>query len=206
MMKKMDFLKRWESRKDVRKPKGPLRPQIEEAIKIITIQIQKLDLKSLRIKDYDKALFEKVVTSYRNRDTARAKIFANELTEVRKLAKMIYLTRLALEQISVRLNTVKEYGDVAANVAPALEVMNKIYGGLTQVVPEADSSAFKLNDLLESVLVDATQYTGRPIDASYASEEGMSILKEAASAAEAKLSKTLPDLSNIERNWEMQGF
>ncbi|MDD1775831.1 MAG: Snf7 family protein [Candidatus Methanomethylicus sp.] len=202
----MDFLKRWESRKEIKKSKSPLKPQLEEAIRIVMQQIQMLDIKSARIKEYDRGLFDQVVHFYSKRDMTRAKIYATELTEVRKLAKMIATTRLALEQISVRLATVKEYGDVAANVAPALEAINSIYGGMTQVVPEADQSVYKLNDLLQGVMVEATQYTGRPMDVAYASEESNSILNEASSIAEEQLSKMLPKIPELERKRELLGI
>jgi len=202
----MDFLKRWESRKEFSKSKTPLKPQLEEAIRIVTMQIQRLDIKSARIKEHDRSLFEQVVHFYTKRDMARAKMYANELTEVRKLAKMITTTRLALEQISVRLGTVKEYGDVAANVAPALQAINSIYGGMSQVVPEADQSVSKLNDLLQGVMVEATQYIGRPMDVAYASEESESILKEASSTAEEENSKMRSNIPDFEKKGESQGL
>jgi division protein CdvB (Snf7/Vps24/ESCRT-III family) len=193
----MDFLKRWEPKKEYSKNKQPLRPRLDEAIRIINIQMQKLDQKGGRIKEYDKGLFEKVVYYYRNRDVQRAKIYAQELIEVRKLAKLITMSKLALEQIAVRLSTVKEYGDVAANVAPALMAMKGIYGGITEMMPEADQSMSKLGDLLDGLMVDASQYSSGTSNPSFATEEGEKILDQAASMAEMRLSKSLPEIPKM---------
>jgi len=195
----MDFLKKWEPKKKFSKFKGPLRPQLEEAIRIINLQMQKLDFKGARIREYDRALFERVVNYYGNRDIRRAKIYANELTEVRKLAKVIATTRLALEQIAVRLGTVREYGDVAANVAPALVAMKGIYPGISEMVPEADQSFMKLGDLLDGLMVEAVQYSGRSVTPAFATEEGENILKQAATLAEVNLEKILPDIPNLKK-------
>ena len=115
-------------------------------------------------------------------------------------------TMLALEQISVRLGTVKEYGDIAANVEPAMQAINKIYGGFSEIVPETDQSMLKLNDLLENVLIDATQHTEIALGGVYASEDGNEILREASSITEEKLSKTLPNAPNVKDKRETQGI
>jgi division protein CdvB (Snf7/Vps24/ESCRT-III family) len=202
----MDFLKNWAPKNKFSKFKGPLRPQLEEVIRIINLQMQRLDFKSARIKEYDKGLFKMVVHYYGNRDMERAKIYANELTEVRKLAKMIATTRLALEQIAIRLSTVKEYGDVAANVAPAMMAMKSIYTGISEMVPEADQSFLKLGELLDGLMVEAVQYSGGAVNPGYATEEGEKIMKQAATLAEVNLSKTLPDIPNLEKKKEVLGI
>jgi len=201
----MSFLSKWEDRGKFPKVRGPLKPKIEEAIKIINLQIQRLDLKGARIREYDKALFEKVVYYYGRRDISRAKMYANELTEVRKLAKLIATSRFALEQIVMRLGTIKEYGDVAASVAPALFAVKKIYGGLTQLIPEVDQSFQKLGDVLDGLMVEASQYSDHIVSPTYIAEEGRDILQSAAKIAERNLSKTLPKIPGIDEIKEKEG-
>ncbi|MEM3432586.1 MAG: Snf7 family protein [Candidatus Methanomethyliaceae archaeon] len=202
----MSFLKKWEEKGRFSKVKGPLKPKIEEAIKIINLQMQRLDLKGAKIREYDRALFEKVVYYYRRRDIARAKMYANELTEVRKLTKLIVTSRLALEQIVIRLGTVKEYGDVAASVAPALFAVKKIYGGITQLIPEADQSFQKLGDVLDGLMVEASQYSDQILSPAYIAEEGQEILQNATKIAEKDLSKTLPKIPSMEEIKEKEGL
>ncbi len=199
----MDFLKNWEAKKDKPKVKGPIKPQLDEAVRIIGMQMHHLDIKNARIQEYDRALFAKVVDFYHKRDMPRAKIYANELTEVRKLLKIIMTTRLALEQISVRLTTVREYGDVAANLSPAIKAISEISGGISEIVPEADMSMSKLGDILQGVMVDAVQ--GDPFAApQYTTEDGSDILKQASMIAEERIARTLPDVPKLDRQREME--
>lgn len=189
----MDFLKRWEEKREYPKNSKPLRPQLEEAIKIINQQMLHLDHRAARVREYDRVLFERVITQYRAHDLRRAKIYANELAEVRKLAKQIATSRLALEQIVIRLSTVKEYGDLAANVAPAVVAMKSIYGGISDMVPEADKSISKLGDLLEGLMVEACQQASGS-NTAFATEEGEKILSQASDIAEMRLSRSLPGI------------
>jgi division protein CdvB (Snf7/Vps24/ESCRT-III family) len=46
-------------------------------------------------------------------DTEHANVYANELAEVRKMIKTVTSSKLALEQIVLRLNTITELGDMA---------------------------------------------------------------------------------------------
>jgi division protein CdvB (Snf7/Vps24/ESCRT-III family) len=200
----MSFLKKWDEKGRFSKVKGPLKPKIEEAIKIINLQMQRLELKGAKIREYDRALFEKVVYYYRRRDLTRAKMYANELTEVRKLERIIATSKLALEQIVTRLGTVKEYGDVAASVAPALFAVKKIYGGVTQLIPEADQSFQRLGEVLDGLMVEASQYSDQIVSPAYIAEEGQGILQSAAKIAESDLSKTLPKIPGLEEAKEKE--
>jgi division protein CdvB (Snf7/Vps24/ESCRT-III family) len=196
----MDFLKRWEPKEEYPKSSQPLRPRLEEAIKIINQQIQHLDHRLARVREYDRVLFDRVINNYRGRDIQRAKIYANELAEVRKLAKQITTARLALEQIGIRLSTVKEYGDLAANVAPAIVAIKNVYGGISDMVPEADQSMVKLGNLLDGMMVEACQnVTGaNPI---YATEESEKILNQASNVAEMRLTRSLPSIPGAEKTY-----
>ena len=63
------------------------------------MQISKLDQANERFTQKDKALFAKLVDAYTKHDTAHANIYANELAEVRKMAKLTMNARLALDQV-----------------------------------------------------------------------------------------------------------
>ncbi len=189
----MDFLKRWEPKKEYPKNSQPLRPRLDEAVKIINQQIQLLDRRAMRIREYDRALFDRVINYYRDHDIQRAKVYAHELAEVRKLAKQIAASRLALEQIGIRLSTVKEYGDLAANVAPAVAAIKNVYGGISEMVPEADQSMVKLGDLLDGMMVEACQNVGAG-GTVYSTEESEKILNQASNVAEMRLSRSLPSI------------
>ena len=115
-----DFTKSWDApQKKAPTPPGPLKPHIENAINLINAQNQRLDFANARLSEKDRTIFAKVVDSYTKHDRQRAMMYANELAEVRKLEKRVLQIKLALETISLRLTTVKDYGDFLNTVTPA---------------------------------------------------------------------------------------
>src|ERR671939_517095 len=113
------------------KPQAPLQPRIEEAQKKLQMQISKLESISSKMDEKDHLIFKRVVHAMQNHDSQYAKILSNELSQIRKMNKMISSAKLALEQIQLRLNTITEFGDVAATLGPAMAAMKGIQGGLS---------------------------------------------------------------------------
>ncbi len=176
------------------RPVGPLKPRLEAAVRQIQIQISKLDATSLKLKERDTAIFNKVVASIQKHDMQHAAVFANELAEIRKMNKMVTSAKLALEQIVLRLNTVQELGDIVVTLAPAMGVIRNIKSGLVSVLPEAENEISDISNLLGSILVDAGQLGSSTINFEAANEDAEKILAEASAVAEQKMRERFPDL------------
>lgn len=198
-----DFVKKWQSErkpgvgtriKETILPEGPLRSKLESAIRQINIQISKLQNLSVRLKERDQKLFEMVVRSLQRHDTAHATIYANELSELRKMEKMVEQAKIALEQIVLRLNTATTLGDIVVTLAPAMSVIKKVKTGLLSVMPEAESEVSEINNMLSNILVDAGQLSGLTINFEAANEDAERILQEASAIAEQRMKEKLPDL------------
>src|SRR3712207_7169581 len=54
----------------------------------------------------------RVVLAMQSHDSSHAKVLSGELSQIRKMNKMVTSAKLALEQIQLRLNTMTELGDV----------------------------------------------------------------------------------------------
>jgi division protein CdvB (Snf7/Vps24/ESCRT-III family) len=183
-----------ERMRDAVKPSGPLKPRLEQAIRRIQIQVSRLDTASNKLKDRDQAIFRKVVSAIQKHDMPHASVFANELAEVRKMHKMVTSARLALEQITMRLNTVQELGDIVVTLTPAMSVIRSVKGGLTSVLPEAESEIGEISGLLSGILVDAGQLGGSTLNFEAANEEAEKIMAEASAVAETRMKEKFPDL------------
>ena len=105
---------------DKLKPQDALKPRIEEAQSKLQMQLSKLEKISAKLREKDQVIFKRVVHSLQNHDSHYAKLLSGELSEVRKMNKMVDSAKLALEQIQLRLHTVTEFGDVAATLGPAM--------------------------------------------------------------------------------------
>ena len=198
------FAKKWESKKeeqafgdrikDAVKPPGPLKPRLDFAVRRIELQVQKLDQATDRFSQRDKAIFARIVDAYTKHDSARANVFANELAEVRKMSKLIMNAKLALEQITLRLRTVSELGDVVSTLGPAVGVLRSVRAGLTSVFPEAESELGEIGNMLSGIMIEAGQGSGMTLNFENVNEDAAKILTEAATVAEQKIKDKFPDL------------
>jgi len=198
------FARRWEREtdqidvktrvKEAVRPPGPLKPRLDLAIRRIEMQIQRLDQASDRFSERDKSIFARIVEAYTKHDMPRANVFANELAEIRKMEKMIMHARLALEQISLRLKTVSELGDVVTTLTPAVSVLRAIRTGIAGIFPEAERELGYIGNLLSGIVMDAGQTTGLSINFEAANDDAQKVLGEAATVAEQKMKDKFPEL------------
>lgn len=121
-------------------------------------------------------------------------MLANELSEIRKMSKMVTQAKLALEQITLRLGTIKEMGDIADTLSPAMGVLKSVRSGLEGLVPEAESEMSEISELLSGILVDAGQVSSTSINFEVANEEADKVLAEAGAIAEKSIQEKFPDL------------
>jgi division protein CdvB (Snf7/Vps24/ESCRT-III family) len=184
------------------KPHAPLKPRIEEAQHKLQLQISKLDSISSKMQEKDQVIFKRVVQALQNHETHYAKILSGELSQVRKMNKMVSSARLTLEQIELRLNTITELGDVVVTLSPAMSVIKGIQGGLSSMMPEADQSFGQISDLLGSIMTDSGQISDTEINGFNGglNEDSMKIIEEATAIVEQNMKDKFPDLptSNLE--------
>lgn len=176
------------------KPEGPIKPRLEHAVRSIQLQISKLDSATTKLRDRDNSIFTSVVGSIQKHDQPHATIFANELSEVRKMNRMVTQAKLALEQIVMRLNTVQDLGDIVVTLAPAMSVMRNVKSGLTGVMPQAEQEFGEVSDLLSGLLVDAGQVGNYTVNFETANDDAEKIVAEASAVAEQRIKETLPAL------------
>jgi division protein CdvB (Snf7/Vps24/ESCRT-III family) len=170
-----------------------LKPRLDMANKRMQIQIKKLDSAANHFSERDKSLFAKTVKAYSNHDTMRAKVYANELSEIRKSKKQITDTKLALEQISLRLSTVSEFGDVVSMLSPTVGVLQNIGKGIATTLPEAGKELGQIGDLLSGIISESTHGSNMDIDFEAPNDAAKNILNEAAQIAEQNIKQQLPE-------------
>ncbi len=176
------------------RPPVPLKSQIEVANRQIKVLISQLDGTVSRIKQRDSTIFKSVVSALAKHDTQHAAVYANELSEVRKIGKMVTQAQLALEQISLRLNTITDLGEIANTLAPAVSVIKGMKDGLRSALPEADKEIGEISSLLSSVLVDASTTGGFNLNFEAANEDAQNVLEEAAAVAEQRMKDSFPEI------------
>jgi division protein CdvB (Snf7/Vps24/ESCRT-III family) len=206
-MEMSEFTKKWaksdqptvaDKLREAFQPSTPLKPKLEWVRRQLQAEIQKMDSILARLKRKDEDIFRRSVTAMQNHETQLATALSNELAEVRKMSKLVSQAKLALEQISLRLTTVEDIGDVAVVLAPAAGIIRSIRSGLANVMPEAESELGEINGMLSNILVEAGQLGGLTLNFEAANEEAEKILAEAAAVAEQRMKESFPELPSTE--------
>jgi len=176
----------------------PLKLRIEEAQRKLQIQIAKLDGISSKMQEKDKVIFGRIVKAMQNHDSHYGKLLSGELSQIRKIIKMLDSAKVAFEQIQLRLNTMTELGDVVVTLNPAMNAIKGIQGGLSSMMPQADQSFGQISDLLGNIMTDSSQESNMTaaIDSSSIKldEQAIDILQEATLLVEENTRDKFPDL------------
>ena len=120
------------------------------------IEVHKREVISLRLRLENRRqfLFEKVVRAIEHKDDDSASIFAVELTEVKKVLKVVKVSELALMQIIVRLESIRDVGDVYSNMNDAFKIMRGVNKSVSGVVPSLENATEEVNTTLSETLAD----------------------------------------------------
>ncbi|MDA4135065.1 MAG: Snf7 family protein [Thaumarchaeota archaeon] len=173
---------------------GPLKPRLDAVMRQIQVVMAKLDTSMAKLRDRDATLFAKTVAAVQKHENQRASMFANELAEVRRVGKMVTQSRLALEQVVLRLNTITELGDVVTTLAPATSIVRNVKQDIAGVMPDAEGEMGEVSSLLSGILVDAGSMGGYTMNFETANEEAEKALAEAAAVAESRMKEKFPDI------------
>ena len=179
---------------DTVKPKGALKPRVQEGIKKLQSQIKKLDTMLSSLQERDAKLFQRIVDATQNHDVQTSKVLGNELAEVRKVTKILSSARIALEQIELRLVTFNDLGDTVVAIMPTMGLMKNLKSSLGKVMPGAEQEIGQMAEMLGGFMTES--FSG---DAAFGMDEttnaeSESILKEAAAVAESSTGEMFPSV------------
>jgi division protein CdvB (Snf7/Vps24/ESCRT-III family) len=172
----------------------PIREVATKSIYTLKIQQNKLEQASFRLKERDRILFETCMGALKKNNKEKAAMCATEIAEVRKLVKFLYNVQLAIERVVMRLETIKELGDIVSDLKPALNLLQGVSQELFQVLPDVSSELNNVNSTIQETL-HATKLTTDEnlVPVGKKTEAGEEILKEVSCFMEQKLSETLPE-------------
>ena len=179
---------------DTVKPKGPLKPRVETAIKKLQLQIKKLDSMLTNLQERDAKLFQRIVEATQNHDTQTSKVLGNELAEVRKVTKILSSARIALEQIELRLTTSRDLGDTVVAIMPTMGLMKNLRSSLGKIMPGAEQEINQMGEMLGGFMTESFSGDGAFGMDETTNSESEKILKEAAAVAESSTGQLFPSV------------
>src|SRR5437870_3500395 len=118
----------------------PLKERVDQALYRLATQKEKLEHMSSRLQQRDKEMFQRCIGAQLSKDSAHAALYANECAEIRKMAHITLSSELALERVVLRLQTIEEFGDIMAQIAPVIGVVRETRGRIAGVILEESSA------------------------------------------------------------------
>jgi division protein CdvB (Snf7/Vps24/ESCRT-III family) len=184
--------------KETLTPQSPLKPRIETAVNKLQLQTSKLDTIVTKLNERDASLFRRVVDAVQRHDTSATKVLSNELAEVRKISRTLGQSKMALEQVSMRLSTIHDMGDVMAVLGPAITSIKSLKPGLGKFLPGADSEINSMQTMLNGIMMESLQSSsGLEIEVNTGSGNDIDqIMMEASAVAEQKMNDKFPSIPN----------
>jgi len=181
---------------DTFKPKGSLKPRVEQAVKRLQAQIGKLDAMTQKLQERDQKIFQKIVVAQQAHDTYSSKVLSNELVEVRKVNKILSNAKMGLERIELRLTTFHDLGDTVVTLMPTIGLMNGLKSSLVKFMPGADQEIGRMTEMLGGLMTETfSSSESSSFGVSEATNaESDSILAEAAAVAESQSGEQFPSV------------
>lgn len=158
------FFTNWTKKKDYidytnkeLKESLPLKPRIENVMNKTQLQISKLDAKIAKMKGREQEIFNKVIDAVKTRNTIYAKSLSNELLQLRKSQRTLNQARIALEQVSMRISTIHDLGEIMEILEPAMSPVKGLKSDFERLVPSTDMELNYMQMLTDSILSDSMQ-------------------------------------------------
>ena len=175
------------------KPESALKNKISNAQSSLQIQISKLEGTHKKLQDNHDRIFKKIVDAKKARDESKARSYAIELQELRKIKTMIGNAKLSMEQIQLRLNTVSELGDVVVTLSPCMSLIKGLAPSISSLMPGVSSSLQDLTGVLNDVMTTSTFDPESIISNDHLDQDTTAILEEAHAVIEGETISKMPE-------------
>ena len=175
------------------KPQTALKNRIKNAEKEMECQILRLEQVHNKLTQNHDHVFKKIVDAQLARNESRARTYAIELQEIRKIKNKIAGAKLVMEQIKLRLGTVSELGDIVVTLSPCMSLIKGFAPSISGLFPQMNASMQDLPNMLEDLLTDSS-LSPEPVIPSYqGNADTEAILLEASNIIEGKIRTAMPE-------------
>ncbi len=175
------------------KPEYALKNKINGAEKQMESQLLRLDQVHNKLKRNHDNVFKKIVEAKLTRDESKARTYAVELQEIRKIKNKISEAKLAMEQIKLRLGTVSELGDIVVTLSPCMSLIKGLAPSISGLMPEMHSSMQDLTNMFGDLLTDSSLSSETMVPTYQGNTETNAILQEAHDVLEGRVKSAIPE-------------
>lgn len=176
----------------------PLKPRVDAVMNQVNSQVSKLDIILNEIKTKDYETFRSMLSSIKDNNNLNSRISLSNLAQIRKLIKIVGLSKVVFENLNIKLSTVSSIIDLISVLSPGIALVKNVRSSLISYIPESRYEIGSISDLIGGILIDAGQIGSYIINFETANEKASYLINEASLIAEQKIKEEFPDLPDFE--------
>jgi division protein CdvB (Snf7/Vps24/ESCRT-III family) len=131
-----------------------IKDKISYAIRQVETQRKEIEQLSYRLDERRKTIFGSIVRAYEQQDDMRARVLSNEHVELQKVSRVVSASELALLHITVRLETLRDVGNVMYALTNAFKEVKRIGKSIQNLAPNLESAASEINNSFSNILAE----------------------------------------------------
>jgi division protein CdvB (Snf7/Vps24/ESCRT-III family) len=178
----------------------PLKPRVDAVINRIDFQVSKLEIVLKDLKSKDDETFRSAISSVKDNKTQYSQysgVCLSDLVQIRKLIRMVILSKVVFENLNIKLSTVSSIVDLVSILSPAVALVKNIRSSLISYMPESKEEVGSISGLIGGILVDAAQIGSYMINFETANEKASHLMTEASLIAERKIKEEFADIPDL---------
>jgi division protein CdvB (Snf7/Vps24/ESCRT-III family) len=183
-----------------RHPHQQFKSDIVNASLVVNNQLTRLRMLDKKFTAMDTDLRHQMAVNIKSGNNARAKAFANELSNIRRVQRTTQNMSLALEVVVIRFSTINEFTMILETVNPTIEMIKDIQKDISKAVPTANEVLSEMTSIASDVLVNSNISTDVNKISTPMSTDALSILNEVEGMLEDEAKAKLPEVPTTIHN------
>ena len=120
------------------------------------IEVQRKELQTLkaRLEDRRRVIFESTIRAIEKSDEMTAQVLEGEHAELQKIIKVVMASELALLHICVRLETIRDVGDIMSVLSNAFRSVKKVGRSVSEIAPNMEQAAAEINGSFSNIMTE----------------------------------------------------
>jgi division protein CdvB (Snf7/Vps24/ESCRT-III family) len=167
--------------------------QINNANVVVSGKLSQLRMMDKKFASMEEHYQQQIISSIKTGNNTRAKIMANELSNLKKIRHTAHGTQIALEALVIRFSTINELAMIMDTIEDSVELTKGIQSDLAKAIPQASEALAEVSsvtaDVLASSNVRADVRVTTTVDA-----DAFNILNEIEGALETEAKAKLPEV------------
>ena len=177
-----------------RHPHQQFKSDIVNASLVVNNQLTRLRMLDKKFTAMDTDLRHQMVVNIKSGNNARAKAFANELSNIRRVQRTTQNMSLALEVVVIRFSTINEFTMILETINPTIEMIKDIQKDVSKAVPTANEVLSEMTSMTSDVLVNSNISSDVDKISTPVSTDALSILNEVEGILEDEAKAKLPEV------------